>query len=94
LPAAVAVSAERALAAARAAGGSPADRELHDALLVQNEVALVARAELFSAPGADEERRRSRQVADLGWALLGARARTDGELARAVAGRIERELGS
>ena len=93
LPAATSRTAERALTAARSPAGSPADAALQDALIAQNEVATAARAELFSAPGADAWRRRSREVGDLGWALLGARARGDEELARAVAARIETDLG-
>jgi hypothetical protein len=92
LPAAVTATAERAVAAADAPAGTPADRELHDALAGRNEVATAARAELFSAPGADVWRRRSRQVADLGWALLGARARGESELAESVAHRIRADL--
>jgi uncharacterized membrane protein YccC len=92
LPAAVTGTAERAVAAATAPAGTTADRELHDALVALNEVATAARAELFSAPGADVWRRRSRQVGDLGWALLGARARGEAELAESVAERIRAEL--
>ncbi|WP_299954563.1 FUSC family protein [uncultured Modestobacter sp.] len=92
LPAAVTGTAERAVAAARAVPGSPADRALHHVLIELNEVATAARAELFPAPGADAWRRRSRQVGDLGWALLGARARGDAALADAVAARIVAEL--
>jgi hypothetical protein len=55
-------------------------------------VATAARAELFSAPGADVWRSRSREVGDLGWALLGARARDESELAEAVARRIRDDL--
>jgi hypothetical protein len=92
LPAAVTTTAERAVAAATAPAGTAADRELHDALVALNEVATAARAELFSAPGADVWRHRSRHVADLGWALLGARARREPELAESVAQRIRADL--
>ncbi|MCU1607277.1 MAG: Membrane protein of unknown function, partial [Modestobacter sp.] len=92
LPAAVTETARRAVTAASTAAGTTADPELHDALVALNEVATAARAELFSAPGADVWRRRSRQVADLGWALLGARARDEPELADSIARRIRAEL--
>jgi hypothetical protein len=92
LPAAVTATAEQAVRAATVPGGTTADRDLHDALVALNEVATAARAELFSAPGADAWRRRSRQVGDLGWALLGARARGESELAEAVARRIRADL--
>jgi uncharacterized membrane protein YccC len=92
LPAVVSTSVVRALDAAGAPAGTAADRALHDALVAQNEVATAARAELFSAPGADLWLSRSRQVGDLGWALLGARARGEAELAAAVAGRIQADL--
>jgi hypothetical protein len=94
LPGAVAATVERALAAARSPAGSRADRELHDSLVVQNEVVTAARSELFSAPGTDAWQRRSRAVGDLGWALLGARARAEHELAASVAARIRTELGA
>ena len=92
LPAAVTATAERAVSAATAPAGTPADRELHDSLVALNEVATAARAELFSAPGADVWRSRSREVGDLGWALLGARARDESELAESVARRIRDDL--
>jgi hypothetical protein len=44
------------------------------------------------APGADLELHRSRQVADLGWALLGARARGEDALAAWVGARITSDL--
>jgi uncharacterized membrane protein YccC len=94
LPAAVAATVERALAAAAAAAGGPADRALRAALVEQHEVATAARAELFAAAGADRWLRRSRQVADLGWALLGARAREEDALAAWIAARIVHDLGS
>jgi hypothetical protein len=92
LPAAVGAAAARAVAAAVSPAGTPADRALQDALVALNEVATAARAELFSAPGADAWRARSRQVGDLGWALLGARARGDDDLAGAVAAHIRSDL--
>ena len=93
LPAAVTAAAVRAVAAAQAPAGSAADRELHEELVALTDVATAARAELFSARGADAWLQRSRQVADLGWALLGARARQDAVLADAVVVRIRRDLG-
>ncbi|MGY1855520.1 FUSC family protein [Modestobacter sp. SYSU DS0290] len=93
LPGAVTASQQRAVAAAGAPPGTSADRALQDALLAQEEVTTAARAELFAAPGADAWRRRARQVGDLGWALLGARARGEQELAGQVAARIRAELG-
>ena len=88
LPTAVRTTVQRALAAT----GGPDDRALRDALAAQHEVATAARAELFAAPGADVLLRRSRQVADLGWALLGARARGESELAATVAERIRTDF--
>ncbi|MBB3676152.1 hypothetical protein FHX36_001887 [Modestobacter versicolor] len=93
LPAAIGTTERLALAAAAAAPGTPADRALRDSLVAQHEVATAARAELFAAPGADAALRRSRQVADLGWALLGARARGEDALAAWVAARVRRDLG-
>jgi hypothetical protein len=93
LPAAVATTVERALAAAAAPPGGPADRALENALIAQNEVATATRAELFAARGADAWVRLSRQVGDLGWALLGARAREEDALAAWVAARIAHDLG-
>jgi len=46
----------------------------------------------FAAPGADAWLHRSRQVADLGWALLGARAREEDALGAWVAARITSDL--
>jgi hypothetical protein len=92
LPAAVTAAAARAVTAASTPPGTPADLALHDSLVALNEVATAARAELFSAPGADSWRAWSRQVGDLGWALLGARARGDTELAAAVSGHILADL--
>jgi uncharacterized membrane protein YccC len=93
LPGAVAETAGRAVAATQAPPGAPAERELHDGLVALHDVAAAARGELFSARGADAALDRSRHVADLGWALLGARARRDDALAGAVTARI-RGLGS
>jgi uncharacterized membrane protein YccC len=92
LPAAVGATVERAVAAAAAPPGGPADAALRDSLVAQHEVATATRAELFAAPGADLELRRSRQVADLGWALLGARARGEDALAAWVGARITADL--
>jgi hypothetical protein len=92
LPAAVGTTIERARTAAAAVPGGPADRALEDALIAQNEVATAARAELFAAPGSDAWVRLSRQVGDLGWALLGARAREEDALAAWVAARIAQDL--
>jgi uncharacterized membrane protein YccC len=94
LPAAIGTTVERALAAAEAPPGGPADAALRDALVAQHEVATAARAELFAAPGADAWLHRSRQVADLGWALLGARARAEDALGAWVAARITSDLGA
>ena len=93
LPAAVATTVQRAVAAAEASPGGPADRALRDALVAQHEVATAARAELFAVTGADAQLRRSRQVADLGWALLGARAREEDAHSAWVAARINHDLG-
>jgi hypothetical protein len=92
LPAAVGTTVERALQAAAAPPGGPADHALENALIAQNEVATAARAELFAAQGADAWVRLSRQVGDLGWALLGARAREEDALAAWVAARITHDL--
>jgi hypothetical protein len=92
LPAAVTATVAAALAAADAAPGGPADRALRDALVAQHDIATAARAELFAAPGADAWLHRSRQVADLGWALLGARARQEDALAGWLAARIGHDL--
>jgi hypothetical protein len=93
LPSALRTTVDRALAAAAARPGGPADAALRDALVGQHEVATAARAELFAAPGSDALLRRSRQVADLGWALLGAHARQEDALAAWVAARITSDLG-
>ncbi|MCZ2828718.1 FUSC family protein [Modestobacter sp. VKM Ac-2986] len=93
LPHAVTATADCVVAAVRVPAGTPADRALHDELVALTDVAIAARAELFSARGADAWLERSREVADLGWALLGARAREDDVLAEAVAVRVRRDLG-
>jgi hypothetical protein len=93
LPSSVSAAARRALEAADAAAGGPADRALHDALVTLHEVATAARAEFSPAPGSSVWLRRSRRVGDLGWALLGARARGDRQLAQQVAGSIHADLG-
>jgi hypothetical protein len=84
---------QRALTATAAPPNGPADRALRDVLVEQDEVATAARAELFAAPGADVWLRRSRQAADPGWALLGARAREADALAAWVAARVTYDLG-
>jgi len=93
LPSAIAATVQRARAAAAASPGGPADAALRDALVAQYDVATAARAELFAAQGADAQLHRSRQVADLGWALLGARAREEDALSAWVAARIASDLG-
>ncbi|SDC58634.1 Fusaric acid resistance protein-like [Geodermatophilus telluris] len=80
LPAAV-----REVAAAAAAGD---DRRLHAALDHLAEVAAGARAELLPDPAVTAGVRRARAVADLGWGLLGARARGDAALAAELARRL------
>ena len=62
--------------------------------MAQHEVDTTARAELFAVPGADAVLRRSRQVADLGWALLGARAREEDALSTWIAARVRHDLGA
>jgi hypothetical protein len=69
------------------------DRALRDALVALYEVATGARAELSPAPGTAEWLRRSRRTADLGWALLGARAQGETHLAAQVAAAIRTDLG-
>ena len=64
----------------------PADDRLREALVQQREVPAAARAELFPGPAATARTTRARAVADLGWGLLGARARGDSDLARGGAG--------
>jgi hypothetical protein len=93
LPAAVGATRARVLAAAGAQPGRDADRALRDSLVGLYEIATAARAELSPAPGTADELRRSRRVADLGWALLGARAQEDPGLAAQVAAAIRTELG-
>ncbi|MGY1602525.1 FUSC family protein [Geodermatophilus sp. SYSU D00815] len=71
----------------------PADsRVLRDALVAQYEIATAARGELSPAPGTAVWLRRSRRVADLGWALLGARAQQRPGLAAQVAAAIRADL--
>jgi hypothetical protein len=89
LPAVVAAAMRAALDAARSTG---ADRRLHDALVELTEVATATRAELFPTPDSAAWLEFGRHVADLGWGLLGARARQDGDLAATVAGRITEDL--
>ncbi|MGY1623140.1 FUSC family protein [Geodermatophilus sp. SYSU D00965] len=92
LPGAVRATADAAVTAAAAGPGTAADRRLHDALVHLNEVATAARAELLPTPAVTAWTTRSRWVADLGWGLLGARARGDAELAGSLARRITDEL--
>jgi hypothetical protein len=90
LPAAVSRTGALVLAAA---DGQLADREVRDALVALYEVATAARAELSPAPGTAVWLRRSRRTADLGWALLGARAQDQTCLARDIAAAIRTDLG-
>ncbi|MGY1651884.1 FUSC family protein [Geodermatophilus sp. SYSU D01119] len=71
-----------------AAGAAADDRRLHAALDHLAEVSAGARAELLPTPAVTAEVHRARAVADLGWALLGARARGDGPLAAELARRL------
>jgi hypothetical protein len=89
LPGTVTAAAQAAVAAAHE---PDADRRLHDALAALSEVATAVRSELFPSPASTAWLRRARWVADLGWALLGARARGDDELAATLARRIEQDL--
>jgi hypothetical protein len=93
LPGAVRATADAAVAAADARPGSPADARLHDTLVQLNEVATAARAELLPTPSVTAWTQRSRWVADLGWGLLGARARGDDALGASLARRISDDLG-
>jgi uncharacterized membrane protein YccC len=88
LPGAVRATTRAARAAVAAAPGGPADDRLHEALVQQREVATAARAELFPGPAATAWTTRARAVADLGWGLLGARARGDDDLAASLARRL------
>jgi uncharacterized membrane protein YccC len=88
LPGAVRATTEAARAAVAAAPGGPADDRLREALVQQREVAAAARAELFPGPAATAWTTRARAVADLGWGLLGARARGDGDLAASLTRRL------
>ena len=56
-------------------------------------MAAVARAELFPGPAATAWTARTRAVADLGWGLLGARARGDDALAASLARRLPDAAG-
>jgi hypothetical protein len=94
LPSAVRATADAAVAAATSPPGTAADRRLHDRLVQLNEVATAARAELLPTRSGTTETTRSRWVADLGWGLLGARARGDDALAASLARRITDELGT
>jgi hypothetical protein len=90
LPGAVGAAAAAAVAVAE----DPAvDRRLHDALVALTEVATATRAELFATDATTTWLQRGRWVADLGWGLLGARARGDDVLAGTLADRIRTELG-
>ena len=93
LPGAVRATTEAARAAVRTAPGGAADTRLREALVQQGEVAAAARAELFPGPAATAWATRARAVADLGWGLLGARARGDGELAASLARRLRDAAG-
>ncbi|MGY1641402.1 FUSC family protein [Geodermatophilus sp. SYSU D00703] len=92
LPGAVRAAADALAAAAAAGPGTAADRRLHDTLAHLNEVATAARAELLPTPAVTAWTTRSRWVADLGWGLLGVRARGDAELAGSLARRVTDEL--
>ncbi|KQS66037.1 FUSC family protein [Modestobacter sp. Leaf380] len=72
--------------------GTVDDRALHDALVVLNEVATAARAELRPAAGTEAWLRRGRWTADLGWGLLGTRARGESHLADVLAARVRADL--
>ncbi|WP_336028959.1 FUSC family protein [Geodermatophilus sp. FMUSA9-8] len=71
-----------------AAGAAADDRRLHAALDHLAEVSAGARAELLPTPAVTAGVHRARAVADLGWALLGARARGDDPLAAELARRL------
>ena len=89
LPGAVGRAADSALRSAR----DPAeDHRLHDALVALSEVASAARAELVTDSATEAWLLRGRWIADLGWALLGARAREDEPLVAALVQRIGEEL--
>jgi uncharacterized membrane protein YccC len=89
LPGAVARAADATLGAATDARS---DRTLRDALVALSEVANAARAELVTNAGTAGWLLRGRWIADLGWALLGARARGDDTLVAALVQRIHEEL--
>jgi hypothetical protein len=63
------------------------------ALSAQGEVAAAARAERFPGPAATAWTTRARAVADLGWALLGARARGDDATVASLAHRLPDAAG-
>jgi uncharacterized membrane protein YccC len=89
LPGAVTAAAEAAVAATRDPAG---DRRLHDTLVLLTEVATAVRGELFPSAASTAWLQRARWVADLGWALLGARARGDDELVATLGRRIAQDL--
>jgi hypothetical protein len=91
LPGAVSAATRATTDAAR---DPTAGRRLHDVLLGLSDIAVATRAELSPAPGTEAWLKRARSVADLGWALLGARARGEDHIAAAVTGRITADLGS
>ena len=72
---------------------SGAERQAHDALVTLADVATAARAEFSPSEGTTAWLHRARHVADLGWALLGARTRGDEALDRSLARRITDDLG-
>ncbi|WP_141137542.1 FUSC family protein [Blastococcus mobilis] len=92
LPAAVRATAAAALALTAEPGRADVERHLHDALVALSDIALVARAELSPAPATAAWLHQARHVADLGWALLGARARGEDDLTAALTRRIREEL--
>ena len=93
LPGAVRATTDAARAAVPAAPGGVAEARLREALVQQGEVAAAARAELFPGPAATAWTTRARAVADLGWGLLGARARGDDALAASLARRLPDAAG-
>lgn len=94
LPGAVAVAREATVTAAVQPAGDDVERRLHDALLALGQVAAASRAELVPDAHAAADLERARHVADLGWALLGARARGERALEEGLARRITAELGT
>ncbi|KQS60086.1 hypothetical protein ASG36_03580 [Geodermatophilus sp. Leaf369] len=73
--------------------GRTTEPALHDALLLLHEIATASRAELRPAPGTDAWLRRGRWTADLGWGLLGTRARGEAHLEQVLAARVVSDLG-